>query len=159
MNGRTLSTNLDQWVADASEQGAALLVFPEYGSMELASLFGEDIYSDLQKQLHAMQTVLPKWYDLHETLAKQYNVLILASSFPTEQSDGTFVNRANLFGSEGWLGFQDKLIMTRFENEQWYIRAGSDIKVIETPLGRIGIHICYDSVVSYDRPSTSRSGC
>ncbi|RDL45246.1 amidohydrolase [Marinomonas piezotolerans] len=136
---------LSHWVANASEQGAALLVFPEYGSMELASLFGEDIYSDLQKQLHAMQTVLPKWYDLHETLAKQYNVLILASSFPTEQSDGTFVNRANLFGPEGRLGFQDKLIMTRFENEQWHIRAGSDIKVIETPLGRIGIHICYDS--------------
>lgn len=136
---------LDSWVAGAAQQGAKLLVFPEYGSMELASLFGEEVYSDLQKQLHAMQTLLPKWQALHEQLAKRHDVLILASSFPTAQADGSFVNRANLFGPEGLLGFQDKLIMTRFEDEQWFISAGQQIKVIDTPLGRIGIHICYDS--------------
>ncbi|WP_067223684.1 carbon-nitrogen hydrolase family protein [Marinomonas gallaica] len=136
---------LDTWVAGAAQQGAKLLVFPEYGSMELASLFGEAVYSDLQQQLHAMQTLLPKWHALHEELAQRYDVLILASSFPTEQSDGSFLNRANLFGPEGLLGFQDKLMMTRFENEQWHITGGEEIKVIDTPLGRIGIHICYDS--------------
>ncbi|MBM6552083.1 carbon-nitrogen hydrolase family protein [Marinomonas ostreistagni] len=136
---------LDSWVASAAQQGAKLLVFPEYGSMELASLFGQEVYSDLQKQLHAMQTLLPKWHALHEQLAKRHDVLILASSFPTAQADGTFVNRANLFGPEGLLGFQDKLIMTRFEDEQWFITAGQQINVIDTPLGRIGIHICYDS--------------
>ena len=136
---------LDRWVAGAARQGAKLLVFPEYGSMELASLFGEDVYRDLQKQLHAMQTLLPQWHALHETLAKRYEVVILASSFPTQQSDGRFVNRANLFGPNGLLGYQDKLMMTRFENEQWYISGSDKINVIDTPLGRIGIHICYDS--------------
>lgn len=136
---------LERWVAGAARQGAKLLVFPEYGSMELASLFGEDVYRDLQKQLHAMQTLLPQWHALHETLAKRYEVVILASSFPTQQSDGRFVNRANLFGPNGLLGYQDKLMMTRFENEQWYISGSDKINVIDTPLGRIGIHICYDS--------------
>ena len=103
---------LESWVARAAKHGAKLLVFPEYGSMELASLFGEEVYSDLQKQLHAMQTLLPQWHALHETLAKRYKVLILASSFPTQQSDGSFLNRANLFGYDGLLGFQDKLMMT-----------------------------------------------
>lgn len=136
---------LDSWVSNAAQQNAKLLVFPEYGSMELASLFGEAIYSDLNKQLHAMQNLLPKWHDLHEELAKRYNILILASSFPTEQSDGRFLNRANLFGPDGLIDYQDKLMMTRFENEQWHISGGEQIKVIDTDLGRIGIHICYDS--------------
>lgn len=136
---------LERWVADAAKQGARLLVFPEYGSMELTSLFGEEVYSDLNKQLHALQALLPDWHDLHETLAARYDVLILASSFPTLQPGGHFVNRANLFGPDGLVGFQDKLIMTRFENEQWHISAGTQIKVFDTPLGRIGIHICYDS--------------
>lgn len=136
---------LESWVSNAAQQNAKLLVFPEYGSMELASLFGEAIYSDLNKQLHAMQTLLSKWHDLHEELAKRYNILILASSFPTEQSDGRFLNRANLFGPDGLIDYQDKLMMTRFENEQWHISGGEQIKVIDTDLGRIGIHICYDS--------------
>jgi predicted amidohydrolase len=92
-----------------------------------------------------MQTLLAKWHDLHTELAKRHNVLILASSFSTEQSDGRFLNRANLFGPDGLIDYQDKLMMTRFENEQWHISGGEQIKVIDTDLGRIGIHICYDS--------------
>lgn len=136
---------LDSWVARAAQQDAKLLVFPEYGSMELASLFGKDVYSDLKQQLHSMQSLLPQWHDLHSELAKRHDVMILASSFPTEQSDGNFLNRANLFGPDGFIDYQDKLMMTRFENEQWHITGGDQIKVIDTDLGRIGIHICYDS--------------
>ena len=136
---------LDCWVAKAAQQDAKLLVFPEYGSMELASLFGKDVYSDLKLQLHAMQSLLPQWHDLHCELAKRHDVMILASSFPTEQNDGSFLNRANLFGPDGFIDYQDKLMMTRFENEQWHITGGNQIKVIDTDLGRIGIHICYDS--------------
>ena len=139
------AAKLERWVASAVQQDAKLLVFPEYGSMELASLFGQAVYSDLQQQLQAMQTLLPKWRDLHQALARRHDVLILASSFPTELQAGHVVNRAMLFGPEGILGHQDKLIMTRFENEQWGIRAGERIGVIDTELGRIGILICYDS--------------
>lgn len=136
---------LERWIASAAQQGARLLVFPEYGSMELASLFGQTVYSDLQRQLHAMQTLLPKWHAIHQALAARYNVLVLASSFPTELQAGRVVNRATLFGPRGTLGHQDKLMMTRFEAEQWHVSAGDRIEVIDTELGRIGILICYDS--------------
>lgn len=136
---------LERWVASAAQGDAKLLVFPEYGSMELASLFGQAVYSDLQQQLRSMQSLLPTWLELHQTLARRYDVLILASSFPTELQAGRVVNRAHLFGPQGLLGHQDKLMMTRFENEQWGIRAGEQIQVMETELGRIGILICYDS--------------
>ncbi|WP_217477564.1 carbon-nitrogen hydrolase family protein [Stutzerimonas stutzeri] len=136
---------LERWIASAAQQGARLLVFPEYGSMELASLFGETVYDDLQHQLQAMQTLLPKWHAIHQALASRHNVLVLASSFPTELQAGRVVNRATLFGPQGTLGHQDKLMMTRFEAEQWQVSAGDQIEVIDTELGRIGILICYDS--------------
>jgi predicted amidohydrolase len=136
---------LTQWVSQAAKNGAKLLVFPEYGSMELASLFGESVYKDLGKQLHSMQEVYADYEALYAQLAKQFDVMILASSFPVLQSDGSFRNRANLYGVDGLIDYQDKLIMTRFENEQWLIHAGQDIKVIDTDIGRLAINICYDS--------------
>jgi predicted amidohydrolase len=139
------ASKLTRWVADAANNGAKLLVFPEYGSMELASLFGEAIYQDLNKQLQAMQDIYDDVIALHHQLAKQHNVIILAASFPVQQADGSYRNRANLIGPEGVIDYQDKLVMTRFENEQWLIKAGQQIKVIDTELGRIGIAICYDS--------------
>lgn len=136
---------LTAWVTQAAEQDAKLLVFPEYGSMELASLFGEQVYKDLDKQLHAMQDVYADFETLHIELAKQFDLIILACSFPVLQSDGSFRNRANLYNGQGLIDYQDKLIMTRFENEQWLIKGSDHIKVIDTDLGRIAINICYDS--------------
>lgn len=136
---------LTQWVSQAAEHQAKLLVFPEYGSMELASLFGEEVYKDLSQQLHAMQEIYSDYQDLYQQLAKQFDVMILASSFPVLQADGSFRNRANLYGVEGLIDYQDKLIMTRFENEHWLIHAADEIKVIDTDIGRLGINICYDT--------------
>lgn len=139
------ANKLQQWVKEAAEVNAKLLVFPEYGSMELASLFGEAVYTDLGKQLHAMQDVYAQWQDLHLQLAKQYDVMMLASTFPVMQENGTFRNRAGLYAPDGLIGYQDKLIMTRFENEQWLIHPGEDIKVMETDVGKIAVNVCYDS--------------
>ena len=136
---------LTDWVKTAAEQGSKLLVFPEYGSMELTSLFAEVVYKDLNQQLHAMQNVYPLWQALHCELAKQFDVMILGASFPVLQEDGSFRNRANLFDKNGLIDYQDKLIMTRFENEQWLIKGTNEIKVIDTELGKIAINICYDS--------------
>jgi len=87
---------LASWVGQAAEQGAGLLVFPEYGSMELASLFGEPVYKDLARQLHAMQEIYGDYEALYAQLARQFDVMILASSFPVQQQDGSFRNSATL---------------------------------------------------------------
>jgi len=135
----------ERWVSDAAAQGATLLVFPEYGSMELASLYGADIYADLHKQIAAMQSLWAEVQALYLSLARQHDVLILGASFPLRLADGSYRNRAVLYGPDGVLGFQDKLIMTRFENEQWHIGASNDIQIIQTDIGPVGINICYDS--------------
>lgn len=112
--------------------------------MELASLFGEEVCRSLPAQLEAMQGLLPRFLHLHELLAARYAVHIVAGSFPVAQDGGGYRNRSYLVRPDGQLDWQEKLQMTRFENELWHIDAGTELKVFDTELGMIGITICYD---------------
>ena len=133
------------WVAEAALQDAKILVFPEYASMELASLFGESVYSSLKKQLSAMQKLHEDYISLYQSLAIQYRCYIQSGSFPVHLKSGPYRNRAYLFMPDGKVDYQDKLIMTRFENEQWLIEHGTELRTFNTEYGKIGICPCYDS--------------
>lgn len=132
------------WVERAAAEGAQLLVFPEYGSMELASLFPDPVPGDLVRQLGAVASLEAQLLDLHAGLAHRHGLHILVPSLPVEVSPGQFHNRAWLLGPDGSRGFQDKVVMTRFEREQWGVSGAPELKVFETALGRIGVCICYD---------------
>ncbi|MBK8814892.1 MAG: carbon-nitrogen hydrolase family protein [Methylococcaceae bacterium] len=136
---------VERWVNEASENNAKILLFPEYASMELASLFGQEVYSSLSKQLTAMQSLQTDYIELFGNLAKQHGCIIQSGSFPVEIEPGVFRNRAYLFMPDGSLDYQDKVMMTRFENEQWFIRGGKELKCFDTEYGKIAINICYDS--------------
>jgi predicted amidohydrolase len=132
-------------VEEAAAQGAEVLVFPEYACLELASLFPMAIYTHLHKQLEALQELLPQFLNLHRSLAQHHRLYLVASSFPVQLADGSFRNRAFFCGPDGSYDFQDKLMMTRFENELWHISPGDERKVFPTPWGPLGIGICYDN--------------
>lgn len=136
---------IQRWVSEAADNGAKLLLFPEYFSMELASLFPQEVYSSLNKQLDAMQEVFADFLKLFQSQAQQHGLHIVAGSFPVRGEDGSYRNRSYLFYPDGRFDFQEKLQMTRFENEHWVIKAGEQIRVFDTDLGRIAINICYDS--------------
>ena len=140
---------LTAWVDEAASHGAQLLVFPEYGAMELATLAGLDVAGDLEASLHAVAERLPEADALHAHLAAQHAVHILAASGPATQDlpQGVTrpVNRARLFAPGGAVGVQDKQIMTRFEAEVWNVVPGGGLQVFDTALGKIGILICYDA--------------
>lgn len=136
---------IERWVAEAARQDAKILLFPEYASMELASLFGQDIYSSLGKQLVAIQSVHDDYLDLFKTLAGHAHCIIQSGSFPVQIGPGVYRNRAYLFMPDGKIDYQDKLMMTRFENEQWFIQGGKELKCFDTEVGKIAINICYDS--------------
>jgi predicted amidohydrolase len=138
-------SKVERWVDDAVRQGARLMLFPEYASMELASLFGKEVYSSLSEQLAAMQSVLDDYLGLFKALALRHGCYIQSGSFPVENGRGGYCNRAYLFFPDGRVDYQDKLIMTRFENEQWLVSAGERLKTFTTEFGTIGINICYDS--------------
>jgi predicted amidohydrolase len=132
-------------VEEAAAQGAQVLVFPEYACLELASLFPVETYTNLHKQLVALQEVLPNYLHLHRTLAQRFGVYLVASSFPVQLDNGSYRNRAYFCTPDGSCDFQDKLMMTRFEGELWHINPGDELKLFQTPWGPLGIGICYDN--------------
>lgn len=142
---RGYQSKIDSWINNALIQEASILLFPEYASMELASLFGQPIYSSLGKQLEAMQSLLDDYLALFQEHARKNGCYIQAGTFPVKTADGFYRNRAFLFMPDGTIDFQDKLMMTRFENEQWFIQRGQDLKIFDTEYGKIAINICYDS--------------
>lgn len=135
-------SKLTRWVEDA--QGADLLVFPEYGAMELASLGGPAVAGDLEASLHEVARHWPHVEDLHLQLARDHGCHILGASGPVFEG-GRPVNRAVLYGPDGRIGHQDKQIMTRFEREDWDVTGAPGLRIFDTALGRIGVLICYDS--------------
>ena len=132
------------WVEEAARNDAKILLFPEYGTLELASLFGSAAQESMDAQLHALQSVLPDYLALYQQLAQQYGVYIVPGSYPVAVGE-RYRNRAYLFDPSGNYDFQEKLMMTRFENEQWHIEPGDDIKLFDTDYGPVAISICYDS--------------
>jgi len=135
----------ERWVIEASEQDAKILLFPEYASMELASLFGKEVYSSLSKQLASMQSLHDDYLDLFRGLAEKYQCIVQPGTFPVQMESGAYRNRAYLFMPDGQFDYQEKLMMTRFENEQWLIQKGEELRCFDTEYGKIAINICYDS--------------
>ena len=137
-------SKLVRWVESAAREGAQLLVFPEYGGMELASLFGPEVERDLGRQLEVVAGLEADVAGLHRDLARRHGVYLLAGSQPARAGEGSYRNRARLASPDGREGHQDKLVMTRFERERWGVSGGTELRVFATTLGRIGVAICYD---------------
>lgn len=135
---------LAKWVGEAAGQGADLLVFPEYGAMELATLDGLEVAGDLEKSLFSASDRIVDADQLHVRLAAEHGVHIIAASASAATATRP-VNRARLITPTGQVGVQDKQIMTRFEEEVWDVIPGGPLQVFDTALGKIGILICYDS--------------
>ncbi|MDD1614500.1 MAG: carbon-nitrogen hydrolase family protein, partial [Methylococcaceae bacterium] len=158
-NWQAYQQKIERWVADATAQDAKILLFPEYFSMELASLFGQEIYSSLSKQLAAIQSLHDDFTGLFKNLAYKYQCIIQAGTFPVRIEPEIYRNRAYLFMPDGQFDYQDKLMMTRFENEQWLIKGGKELKCFDSEYGKIAINICYDSEFPLLARAQVEAGC
>lgn len=133
-----------QWVQAAVSEGADLLLFPEYASMELVSIFSEAVRSDLHLQLEEIVRISDAYCATFKALAEAFQCVIVAPSVPVADGSGR-VNRVFVFGPEGQSGYQDKWMMTRFETEEWGVNSGEKVLSIFHYKGvRFGIQICYD---------------
>ena len=136
--------HVEKWVIEAVNQEAHLLVFPEYGAMELVSIFSQEIRNDIRQQVKELDSLKTDFCEVFSVLAKQYKTIIVAPSIPVIENEKN-VNRAYVFSEKGLAGYQDKFFMTRFENEEWGIESGEkQLTVFEASWGSFGIQICYD---------------
>jgi predicted amidohydrolase len=135
------AAHLDTLVA----QGAAdadLLLMPEYACMEVASaLVGAP---DPSAELEAVCAQSDVLLEIMRGAAMRHGVWLMPGTLPRPEAEGVR-NRAPLIAPDGRVMFQDKHVMTRFENESWGVRAGNPPGVFETPWGLIGTAVCYDS--------------
>ncbi len=131
---------LDDWLARAHSCKATLAVFPEYAGLELVSLLPTHL--NLKAQLGALQELRSQYHAACSELAQKYRLFLLAGTFPEYEGERIF-NRARFYAPSGSSQYVDKLIITPFERA-WGLSAGSTSPVFDTPLGRIGVAICYD---------------
>ncbi|HGA2320029.1 TPA: carbon-nitrogen hydrolase family protein [Pseudomonas putida] len=139
------ANHLQALCAEAVEAGAQLLLLPEYAGLVLSGQLPAEQRGDLKASIAGIQPLIEPWLALCEGIARRWGIYLQPGSLPVLDLDGLYRNRAWLFGPKGVLGYQDKLIMTRFEREQWGIAAGDGLQVFDTDLGRLGILICYDN--------------
>lgn len=140
--------HVEKWVQEAAQEGAKLLVFPEYGALEMISMAPEKVQRRLDEQALWLSENLEKFLETYQDLAKKYQVMMCGPSIIVREEKKDF-NRCYFFGSNGDFTFQDKQMLTRFENEKWKISNGdSQLTVIETPFAKIGICICFDGEFS-----------
>jgi predicted amidohydrolase len=158
-NWENWRAHTEEWVQKAVKNGADVLIFPEYGSMELVSLFSLDIQNDIHRQVRELHNLHDDFCKTYADLAVQYNCVIIAPSLPVTEGVAVF-NRVYVFSKKGRVGYQDKFFMTRFEDENWHINAAfpKNLAVFEAEWGRFGIQICYDSEFSIGSQLLNQAG-
>ncbi len=127
----------------AKAGGADLLVLPEYAAMVLAGAFVTA--PDLGGELAAVTSRAAALLEGMRGIARDAGIWLLGGTLPMRDDDGRVRNRAPFIAPSGVCRLQDKQAMTRFEAEHWGISGGAGPSVFETPFGRIGVSICYDS--------------
>jgi predicted amidohydrolase len=75
---------------------------------------------------------------------RRHGVCILAGSLPVRRRKDELRNRAYFFAADGTMGYQDKMVPTRWEREYWGVSRGEQVRIFETDFGPVGVTICYD---------------
>ncbi len=130
-------------VETAADYKCQLVVFPEYFTVQLLTL--GNIRRPIHEQIRELASQLPRFLELMADLAHAHRVYIVGGTIPVMSDASDIVhNESYFFSPSGTHGVQGKLHMTRFETEDWKIRAHNELKIFETELGRMAIAICYD---------------
>lgn len=138
------AAKLDHWCGQARAGGADLLLTAEYACVELGAALAGNREADEATELRAMVAASDAILDAMRAAAMRHGLWLVPGTLPVAMG-GRIINRAPLITPEGRMAFQDKFRMTRFEAERWGVEAGAPPGVFETPWGRLGLAICYDS--------------
>ena len=131
-------------VAQAAGDGATLVVLPEYWA--IMGLHEND------KLAHAEQPGSGIIQDGMAQMAREHGIWLIGGTLPLASLEaGKVLNTTLVYDPQGQpAGRYDKIHLfgfTRGEesyNESRTIVAGAQVRSIETPLGKVGLSICYD---------------
>jgi predicted amidohydrolase len=129
---------------EAVENGSSLIVFPE---LALTGYNCGDHFFDLAEAIPEGESV--KFF---EELAVKHSIHIIWG-MPEKSINGVLYNSAALVGPEGFVGKWRKNTLPGHATDQIgpgafpdrrFFKAGEDLPVFNTPIGKIGVLICYD---------------
>jgi predicted amidohydrolase len=132
---------ITRWVEGAVAEGAEVLVFPEYGAIELSAIGNRG--APIATALDAVSALIPEIDRVHAGLAARHRVTIVAGSAP-ERRGAVTVNTAHIFGPTGRRFAYDKIMPTPGERVDLGISGGRQLFVFDTGHVRLGLVICYD---------------
>lgn len=129
-------------IRQAARQGSQLVILPEMFNCP----YKTSVFSKFAEQYPGGQTV-----DMLSDAARQEQVYLVGGSVP-ELDDGAIYNTSFIFGPGGeLLGKHQKIHLFDVDieggpcfQESKALGAGSKATVIETPLGTLGVCVCYD---------------
>lgn len=133
--------SVEFFVNTADSYHCHFLVMPEYFTAQLLTLMPPE-WSP-RTTFEALAGYADRYLEMFTRLARQFRLYIIGGSHPICRDDQLY-NVGHLFTPSGQVYTQDKLHITPSERELWDIQPGQELKIFETPLGRIAIQICYD---------------
>ncbi|MBO1515005.1 carbon-nitrogen hydrolase family protein [Metabacillus bambusae] len=134
---------MKRYTIDAAEQGAKLVVFPE---LALTGYNCGDDFFDVAEPIPGDAVTFFK------EIATQHDIYIIWG-MPEKSINGILYNAAVLVGPEGYIGSCRKNTLPGHATDQTgpgafpdrrYFKAGENLPVFDTAIGKIGILICYD---------------
>lgn len=124
----------------ASDYDSDFVLLPELFTVQLLSQVDALSPQDGMKKLAAYT---PKFTKLMSDLAVKYGLTIIAGSHPVFKGEKLY-NIAHICLPDGSIVEQPKLHVTPNERKWWGISGGHRVAVVDTPVARIGVSICYD---------------
>lgn len=145
-------------IQSAKKDGAEVIVFPEYFSLSLMMCELASQHADFTSTLHHSQAHSERAIIQAQTLAKKHAIAIVLGTLPWANA-GKLVNRSCFISSDGQQLSQDKIFMTRFENEVWNVSSGEKtVNVFEWKNKVCAILTCYDSEFAVLSQTLARAG-
>ncbi|MBC8570688.1 nitrilase-related carbon-nitrogen hydrolase [Zongyangia hominis] len=152
--------DMNAYIQKAREEGAQLVVFPEYAGMLILSalpvwhkfqkevLSAGDLEEGLGRALDMMEELSEAVSEVYLTvfseLARLHDLYILSGSILTREEDRLY-NRAYLFDHFGYLAAtQDKIFLSALE-QRMGLSCGKETVVADTEIGKLAILIGADA--------------
>lgn len=137
-------TSLTFYFSKAQKAGSKLIVLPEnvafMGKQETDKLVIAEIYGEGEIQ----ETI--------SNYAKQYKIWVIAGTLPLRGRDDKVRSSCLVYDDEGkCVARYDKIHLfdVRLSKEESYqesstVESGDKVVVVDTPIGRVGLSVCYD---------------
>ncbi|MEK3883684.1 carbon-nitrogen hydrolase family protein [Paenibacillus sp. PL2-23] len=134
-------TGMDTKVRKAAEQGASMIVFPEYLTAHLLSLEPSMLH---EEACYFLDGLTDKYIEFFTELSRECDIAIQAGTHICLEGEGKYSNKAFLFFPDGRVEMQCKVHLTPEEQIRWPLVAGNELNVFETEWGKMAILTCYD---------------